>query len=136
MINKYEAGTFVLRIVLGISFFIHGLAKFQAGITNTAGWFESIGLPGFLAYLVAGGELVGGIALIIGLLSRIVSLLLAVIMISAIVTVKLSAGFLNGFELEVAYFVMAVSIAITGSRAFAIDALLFKEKEETSSFDV
>ena len=58
-------------VVLGITFFIHGLAKFQGGIENTVGWFASIGL-GALAYAVASIELVGGILLIIGLGSRIV----------------------------------------------------------------
>ena len=41
--NKIEVSTFLLRIVLGISFFVHGFVKFQGGIGNIVGWFESIG---------------------------------------------------------------------------------------------
>ena len=82
--NKIEVSTFLLRIVLGISFFVHGLVKFQGGIGNIAGWFDSMGIPGFLAYVVGTIELVGGIALILGLGTRIVSALLAIIMIGAI----------------------------------------------------
>ena len=44
--KNFEIGALVLRVVLGITFFIHGLAKFQGGIENTVGWFASIGLPG------------------------------------------------------------------------------------------
>ncbi len=57
--------------MLGLTFFIHGLVKFQGGIENTAGWFASIGIPSFMAYVVGVIELVGGIALIIGLGSEL-----------------------------------------------------------------
>ncbi|MFT4416600.1 DoxX family protein [Fredinandcohnia humi] len=73
MFNKFEVSTVILRIVLGVSFFIHGLAKFQGGIENTVGWFESIGILGFLAYGVAILETVGGIALAVGLFSKVIS---------------------------------------------------------------
>ena len=46
--------------------------KFSAGISGTVGWFASMGLPGFLAYVVAIIELVGGIAMILGVGTRIV----------------------------------------------------------------
>ena len=72
MKNKFEVSTLILRVVLGISFFIHGLSKFQGGIENIVGWFDSIGLPGGLAYVVAVIELVGGVALVLGLGSRVV----------------------------------------------------------------
>ena len=76
--NQY-IGNLIIRIVLGVTFFAHGLAKFQSGIDNVAGWFTSIGLPGGLAYGVATVELVGGILLIIGLGVRYVGLLFALI---------------------------------------------------------
>ncbi|WP_163538478.1 DoxX family protein [Gracilibacillus sp. YIM 98692] len=134
MINKFEIGTFILRVVLGLIFFVHGLDKFQGGIENTAGWFESIGLPGFLAYGVALVELIGGIALILGLFSRVVSGLLAIIMVGAIVKVKLAVGFLGngqmaGYELDLALLAMAVFITINGSKAYALDQVIFNSKE-------
>ncbi|WP_138419367.1 DoxX family protein [Aquibacillus sediminis] len=129
MINKVEIGTLILRVVLGLIFFVHGLDKFQGGIENTAGWFASIGLPGFLAYGVALVELVGGIALIVGLFSRFVSALLALIMVGAIIKVKLAAGFLDGYELDLALMAMAVFISINGSKAYAVDEILSKGKE-------
>ena len=59
-----EIGAVILRLVLGFTFFMHGYDKFQGGIDNTAGFFSSLGLPGFMAYIVGGIEVVGGIAVI------------------------------------------------------------------------
>ena len=137
MIKKQEISTLIVRVVLGLTFFIHGLVKFQGGIENTAGWFASIGIPSFMAYVVAVIELVGGFALIIGLGSRVVSALLALVMLGAIFKAKLSLGFLGngqmaGYELDVALLVMAVSIAITGSKLYAVDQFIFKGQENKS----
>jgi putative oxidoreductase len=129
MVNRFEASTVMIRVVLGITFFIHGLVKFQGGIENTAGWFDSIGLPGVLAYVVALIELVGGIALVIGLFSRVVSVLISLLMVGAIVKVQLASGFLGGYELDLALLVMAIFIAINGSKAYALDQVIFKDKE-------
>ena len=109
--NMNEIGKVILRVVLGLTFFIHGLDKFQGGIANTAGYFDSLGIPGFLAYVVAAIELIGGIALILGIGTRIISILLALIMLGAIFTAKLSLGFLvngqmAGYELDLALLAM------------------------------
>ena len=48
--EKLEIGALILRLILGITFFVHGYVKFTGGIENTVGWFSSIGLPGSLAY--------------------------------------------------------------------------------------
>ena len=134
--NKYEVGTLILRVILGISFFVHGYVKFAGGIENIVGWFASIGLPGALAYVVAVIELVGGLALIIGLGSRVVSALLAVVMAGAIFTAKLSLGFLGngtgaGWELDLAFLAMAVVIALNGSKLLAVDQFFSKKQGET-----
>lgn len=137
MTNKFEASTLMLRVILGISFFIHGLAKFQGGIENIVGWFDSIGLPGALAYAVAFIELVGGIALVIGLGTKLVSILLSLLMVGAIFKVKLALGFLGngqmaGYELDLAFLAMAVFLAINGSKMFALDRLMFNRSENNS----
>lgn len=138
MLKKYEASTLILRVILGITFFVHGLVKFQGGIENIVGWFESIGLPGFLAYGVALVEMIGGALLVLGLGSRIVSALLALLMIGATVKVKLAAGFLGngqmaGYELDLALMAMAVFIAINGSKMFALDQIIFKGQQTDST---
>ena len=137
MNNKFEISTFILRVVLGISFFIHGLTKFQGGIENIVGWFDSIGLPGGLAYVVAVIELVGGLALVLGLGSRVVSILLSLVMIGAIIKVKLAVGFLGngqmaGYELDLAFLAMAVVIAINDSKLFALDQVIFNKQSNKS----
>jgi putative oxidoreductase len=133
MSNRNEIGTLLLRIVLGLVFFANGFAKFQGGIGNTAGWFESIGIPGFLAYAVGTIELVGGIAIILGLGTRIVSLLFGIIMAGAIFTVNLSAGFLNGYVLDLVLLVLAVHIVLNGSKLYSLDQLIFKGREAKNS---
>ncbi|MCM3587301.1 DoxX family protein [Mesobacillus maritimus] len=133
MNNKLAWSTLILRVVLGITFFLHGLDKFSAGIGNTVGWFESIGLPGSLAYAVAVIELVGGLLLVVGLGSKIVSALLAVIMLGAIFTAKLSMGFLNGYEFDVALLAVALFIAVNGSQMWAIDSMFAGKKDQNHS---
>ena len=133
--NKLNLTTFLLRIVLGISFFVHGLVKFQGGIGNIVGWFESIGIPGFFAYVVGAVELVGGIALILGLGTRIVSALLTLVMVGAILKVKLAIGFLGtaemaGYELDLAFLVIALFLAVNGSKLWSVDEAVFNKTTE------
>ncbi|WP_026576362.1 DoxX family protein [Bacillus sp. UNC438CL73TsuS30] len=139
MIKKYEVGTIILRVILGITFFIHGLAKFQGGIENIVGWFSSMGLPGFMAYVVASFEILGGILLVIGLGSRVVAGLFVLLMAGATLKVKLAVGFLGngqmaGYELDLAFLAMAIFIAINGSKLFSLDSLIVKgQKTNTTS---
>lgn len=130
---KNEVGTVILRVILGAIFFIHGFVKFQGGIENIAGWFGSLGLPGFMAYVVATIELVGGFALIIGLGTRIVSTLFVLLMIGAIVKVKLAVGFLGngqmaGYELDLAFMAIALFLAINGSKQFSVGQMFGKNE--------
>ena len=124
---RKELGALIIRVVLGLIFAVHGLVKFQDGIGNTVGWFESINLPGILAYGVAGFELVGGILLIIGLATRIVAGLFVLLMVGAIITVKFAAGFVDGFEFDLALMVMAAFLAIAGSQLYAVDKRVVKQ---------
>ncbi|MFJ5758912.1 DoxX family protein [Neobacillus sp. NPDC093182] len=128
---KTEIGAFILRITLGAIFFIHGVVKFQGGIENTAGWFESLGLPGVTAYGVALLEIIGGILLIVGLATRLVAALFALLMIGATVKVKLAIGLLGngqmaGYELDLAFLAIAVYLVINGSKLFSLSKLLFQ----------
>ena len=92
-----------------------------------------MGLPGFLGYLVAYLELLGGIALIVGFAVRYVSIVFVLIMLGAIVKVKLSAGLLGdgqapGYELELSLLVMAAYLAIAGVKGF-VDRMIAKKSE-------
>lgn len=121
MKNKHEFGSLLLRVVLGVIFIAHGAAKFQDGIGNTAGWFDSIGLPGFLAYIVAIIELVGGIAMLLGLGTRMVGGLFVIVLIGAIVTVQFSTGFIGGYAYDLALLAMAAYFLLNGGKDYSID---------------
>ena len=83
--NK-EYGIALLRISLGVVFIAHSvvLKHFTFTLTGTAGYFESIGLPGFLAYVVFGMEAVGGILLVLGVRTREVAAALIPILVGAL----------------------------------------------------
>ncbi|MFD2922465.1 DoxX family protein [Halobacillus naozhouensis] len=135
---KQEVGGLVLRLTLGVIFFFHGFAKFQGGIENTVGMFADLGLPGFLAYVVAFTELIGGVALILGLGTRIVSALLAIIMVVAIIKVKLANGLLGGgqaagFEFDLALFAMSIYLLLNGNKLWAVDQILSRESDVQKS---
>ncbi|MBS4220961.1 DoxX family protein [Bacillus sp. FJAT-49711] len=134
MFGKNEAAKIILRVFLGATFLIHGLAKFQDGIENTVGFFESLGLPGFTAYMVALIELIGGIAIVLGVGTRIISILFAIILAVAIVKVKLSVGFLGngqmaGYELDLALMAISIYLAATKNSFLALDNILFRSEK-------
>ena len=133
MLKKNEFGTFLLRIMIGLVFLANGVTKFQGGIENTASWFESIGIPGFMAYVVALIELVGGIALILGLGTKIAAILMGIIMLGAIFTAKLSLGFLNGYVYDLVLLVISIHLVLNGSKLYSLDQLLFKGRKDGSS---
>jgi putative oxidoreductase len=129
--NSQQIGALILRFALGLTFFIHGLVKFQGGIEITAGFFETLGLPGFSAYVVAFIELIGGIAMILGFGTRVVAALFAIIMAGAIVKVKLAAGFLGngqgaGYELDFVLLAMSVFFILDKPASFSLDSKLFQ----------
>jgi putative oxidoreductase len=133
MIKKHEAGATILRLVLGATFLIHGAAKFQGGIENTVGFFESLGLPGLSAYIVALIELVGGLAMLLGVGTRVISILFAIVLAVAVVKVKLAGGFLGngqmaGYELDLALLAISIFLAITNKSLFALDNVIFQSK--------
>ena len=78
----------VLRLALGILFLAHGLLKLLVFKPAGAyGYFKSLGLPGWLAYVTMACELAGAAALILGIVPRYVALLLIPLILGTIVTV-------------------------------------------------
>lgn len=77
--------TFLLRVALGLMFIAHSLLLklFVFTLPGTAKFFESIGLPGWFAYVVFAAEAVGGIMLVLGIQARWVALALAPILLGA-----------------------------------------------------
>lgn len=123
-----------LRIAAGIIFMAHGAQKLFGwfggyGLEGTGQWMASIGLePGYFMALMAGSaEFFGGLFLLLGLLTRATSLVLAFTMLVAIVTVHLPNGLFmsnNGYEFGLALMVISISTTISGAGRFSIDNLL------------
>jgi putative oxidoreductase len=128
MKNTQEVGGLLLRILLGFVFFMYGFDKFQGGLGNFAAGFPSMGFPSFFGYIVGTIELVGGIALILGIGTRIFSGLIAVIMLGSIFFVKLSDGFLGGYEYNVALLIIGIHLVLNGSSLLSIDSKLSQLK--------
>lgn len=85
----------ILRIALGILFIAHGLLKLLVFKPAGAyGYFKSLGLPGSFAYLAMAAELIGGAALIIGIVPRYVALVLIPLILGTIVTVHGKNGWM------------------------------------------
>ena len=85
MNDKTEYAAFILRIGLGVMFVAHGLLKVMVfTLPGTAGFFESVGFPGWLAYVVAVAEIGGGALLIAGVAVRAVTLALIPVLLGAV----------------------------------------------------
>ena len=124
-------GAFILRLVLGIAMAYHGYSKvipsggFHGGNTFSAldhhgRYVASLGLPYWLGYVSALTEFVGGILLILGLLTRFAAILVTVNMLVALVIVNRHHGYV-GSEYSLALFAIALMLAFFGAGAFAVD---------------
>jgi len=127
----------VLRVPVGLVLAAHGAQKLFAwfggyGLEGTGQWLASIGLePGYLMALLAGGaEFFGGLALVLGLLTRPAALVAAFTMLVAIFSVHIGNGLFmsnNGYEYALTLLVVTVALAIQGAGRFAVDNLFYKE---------
>jgi putative oxidoreductase len=116
------------RVVLGMVFIAHGWTKHTNGIEATADRFESWGVPAptVSAYFATYLELIGGSALILGLMTPVAALLLCSTMIGAIFTAHADGGFSlrdNGYEYVLTLAAFCLVIAAHGSGKFGLDAL-------------
>lgn len=117
-----DLGIFIMRLILGIIFIAHGWSKLQ-NMEGTIGFFASIGLGAFMAYVVALIEFLGGLSMIIGVGTSVFGVLIALVMIGAIVFVKGKTGGLTGpggFELDLGLLAMSLGIAMSGPGRFRI----------------
>ena len=116
----------ILRVALGVMFVAHGLwlKGFVFGLAGTAQFFESLGLPGVLAYAVFAAETVGGILLILGVQTRLVAAGLLPVLLGA-TWVHAGNGWLftaegGGWEYP-AFLIAAAGVqALLGDGAYAL----------------
>lgn len=121
----------VLRVPVGIILAAHGAQKLFGwfggyGLEGTGQWMASIGLePGYLMALLAGSaEFFGGLALVLGLLTRPAAAVSAFTMLVAIFSVHFEHGLFltnNGYEYALTLFAATVALAIQGAGSYAAD---------------
>jgi len=123
--TRLDYAALLLRASLGTMFLAHGLMKFvDFTLPGTAAFFESVGFPGWTAYVVAPAEVLAGIALIVGFRTRLVALLSLPILLGAVVP-HAGAGwsFSNaggGWEYPVYLVATAVVVALLGGGGLAL----------------
>lgn len=119
-------GLLPLRVVVGLVFAMHGGQKlFVVGAAGVAGFLGQVGVPapGLAAWVVIAVEFLGGILLLLGLLTRPVALLLAADMLGAILFVHGRAGFFlpRGYEFVLTLLAASLTLLWSGPGAASVD---------------
>lgn len=132
--SKSGYSTLALRIPIGIVFMAHGAQKLFGwfggyGLEGTGQWMASIGLgPGMLmAFLAGSGEFFGGLAILLGILTRPAAAVLSITMLVAIFTVHFEHGLFmsnGGYEFGLALLAASVSLMMSGAGKLSIDQII------------
>lgn len=124
--RSMEIGTFVVRVVVGLCFLLHGVQKvFGAfdgmGLSGFVAYVEARGViaPTLTAYVVAFGELLAGVALLVGFFHRTAAVAILVIMAGAFIYVTDGYFLAKGYEYNLALAAMAFLILMGGPGAYA-----------------
>jgi putative oxidoreductase len=129
-VSRADLAATLLRVTSGAYFLVHAAVKiFIFTPAGTVGFFQSIGLPGPLAYLVIALELLGGLALVLGVATRFVAPVLAVLLLGTIYSVHGASGFGfsnagGGWEYPAFWAVTLAALALLGDGAYSIGSKL------------
>lgn len=131
--RRVDAGLLILRIVVGIVFLVHGGQKlFVFGFGGVTGAFGQMGIPmpAVTGPLVALVEFLAGGALVIGLLTRLAALGLAIDMLGAILFVHYKGGFFvpNGYEYALTLLAANVAIMVAGAGYYSVDRAIAERR--------
>lgn len=113
-----------MRLALGTVFMAHGWDKLTGPLGTPEGFnIEAWGwpYPVFWAWGVALVETFGGLMVIVGLFTRVAAILIALVMLFAILKVRLSLGFIDGFEFEFSLLMLAIALALAGPGRLSVD---------------
>ena len=111
-------GLLLLRVGVGLVFFMHGLSKVQ-NIAGVTGFFAHLGLPGFVAVAIAWLEVIGGVAIIIGVATRFFAFLFGVEMLVAIFITGINLGW-QAHEMEALLVASSFALVYMGSGRFSL----------------
>ncbi len=129
----------LLRVGVGLTFFFAGLGKVLGGVGGVAGFFGSLGvpLPGLMGPFISYLELLGGLAILLGLFTRPISILFICNMLVAMILVTIPGwlgferGMVAGFSqtrVELLLLLASACLVITGAGPLSLDATLFGDK--------
>jgi putative oxidoreductase len=127
MKTAFSFGILSIRIMAGIVFIAHGMPKFY-DVSGGFGFFQSISLPSVLFLPIALLEVIGGLAILLGVLTRIASLLFIIEMTGAIVFAKFSKGFVGGYEFELLLISICITLALVGPGMVSIENYILKRE--------
>ncbi len=125
-----DPGLLLLRIGVGLVFVVHGWSKLSDGPEAFAGMLSGLGVaaPDVVSWLVTVAELVGGSAILLGLLTRLATLPLVATLIGAILMVKTDLGIIApagapmpGAELDIALLAGLLGILLLGPGRLSVD---------------
>lgn len=122
----------IVRLTVGTIMAAHGWQKLVGGPGNFGQFLGQLGvpLPGLMAYVVTLVELLGGVLLILGLLSRLAALLLTINLTVAILLVKVNVGLIAppeagaGAELDLALIAGFLTVLLLGPGKLSLDRML------------
>jgi len=124
-----------LRLGLGVVFTFHGYGKVFGESTAMGTAWNPHGMPAIMQALVSWGELLGGLACLLGILTSLASLGIIIIMVGAIVTVHGKNGFnmMNGgFEYNFVLIMMCLALIAVGSGPLSVDSKCCSKKSQDS----
>lgn len=133
-----DAALLVLRIALGVTMIAHGYQKvFTFGFAGVTSGFVQMGvpMPGVTAPLVSLLEFFGGIAVLIGFLTRLASLGFVFDMLGAAAFVHFKNGFFlpTGFEFVFVLLLVSVTLMLAGAGAYSVDATIAARRRGSST---
>jgi Predicted membrane protein len=138
---------FILRVIVGIGFFVHGYAKLSKGPEGFTKLLHQVGVPApeLMAWLAIIAEVLGGIALIIGAFVSIVTVPLIITMLTAWLTIHYRFGYSSiktigldadgpkfgppGYEINLLYIAALIMLMATGAGKFSIDSMIARRKK-------
>lgn len=127
-----DAAPLLLRLATGLVFALHGWQKLEMGVPGVTGFLESLGFPiaGVFAVILIAVELLGGIALILGVFTHWAAKLTGIVALVALVTVHLPNGFFianGGYEFILLLLAACISLMVTGPGRWSLDHTWFKK---------